>query len=219
MDTITLSGLQAHCIIGINSEERFTPQPLVVTIAISCDTRTAARSRNIADTIDYSAFAALTNFILETGRFGLLETAAEALAATVLVLTSDRVELQAISVTIEKPLAFGGNGRAVVSISRTQADFLYEVRRTESGTISLLVQNPELTIGMFTINPGSQSSEGSVTMAGDTLWAPYSGLTLNGAPLEPWRPQLIDAAVLPTVLANPTTTQGACLQVRRAAGN
>ena len=54
MDRIFIRGLEFDTIVGVLPEERVTPQPLRVDLELDVDTRQAARSKDLADTVDYA---------------------------------------------------------------------------------------------------------------------------------------------------------------------
>lgn len=77
MDTIFIQGLQTQAIIGIYDWEREEPQPLVFDIEMQIDLIKAAKSDDIADTVDYAEVSEeVTNFV-SGSRVELLETLAE----------------------------------------------------------------------------------------------------------------------------------------------
>jgi dihydroneopterin aldolase len=83
-DEIALTGLRVDCIVGIYPGERTTPQPVDVEARLELDLSRAAASAAVGATIDYAELAAELTFILQAGRFQLLESAAMALVAHML---------------------------------------------------------------------------------------------------------------------------------------
>ena len=78
---LRIDNLEVRCIVGIRPHEREREQPLMVSLAFPADFRAAAKSGNLADTVDYSALAKdVRRFIIE-GRYELLETLIEELGA------------------------------------------------------------------------------------------------------------------------------------------
>ena len=55
MDLITIKDLEVFYHVGVPDEERERPQKLLVTIEMEHDVTKAAKSDDIADTIDYYA--------------------------------------------------------------------------------------------------------------------------------------------------------------------
>lgn len=84
MDKIFLRELEIEAIIGVLPYERIQPQPVIINLEIATDIRTAAKTENLADTIDYAAIAqCLTDFV-SASQFQLLETLAEKIAELIL---------------------------------------------------------------------------------------------------------------------------------------
>ena len=57
MDTITIKDLEVFYRVGVTDEERERPQKLLVTIVMEHDVTKAAKTDDIADTIDYYGVA------------------------------------------------------------------------------------------------------------------------------------------------------------------
>ena len=106
--------LRVTCIAGILPAERTTPQEVVVSLAVGTDTARAARSGELADTVDYAALAGQVRELIVSGRHRLLETMAEDVAAC--VLRDPRAA--SVRVTIGKPAAIAGARDAGVEIVR-----------------------------------------------------------------------------------------------------
>jgi dihydroneopterin aldolase len=115
-DRIELAGLRVRGFHGVFEHERLDGQDFVVDAALEVDTRAAAASDDLADTIDYGALAQALHDVVAGEPVNLLETLAERLAQVCLV--DSRVG--AVTVTVHKPqapiqLAFGD---VAVSIRR-----------------------------------------------------------------------------------------------------
>ena len=100
-DRIVLQGLRGHGRHGVFDHERRDGQPFVVDAELSVDTRTAAASDRLADTVDYGALAERLLQVVEGPPVALLETLAARLADV--CLADDRVV--AVTVTVHKPQA------------------------------------------------------------------------------------------------------------------
>lgn len=101
MDKIFISGLEIQALIGIYPEERELPQPLLLDIELYTDTRKAAASEAIADTVDYDALAKRLQQLAAETKFLLLEALAEYLAQRVL----QEFAVQGLRLRIHKPMA------------------------------------------------------------------------------------------------------------------
>lgn len=114
MDRIFIEALAIECTIGIHDWERTIQQTLLLDLAMACDQRRPAASDALADTIDYSAVAAVCREVAEQGRFGLIETLAERIAERIL---SDWPVAE-VEVVCRKPSALPGAACAGVRIRR-----------------------------------------------------------------------------------------------------
>jgi dihydroneopterin aldolase len=101
MDTVALTGLRVWGRHGVLHEERRDGQDFVVDVSLSVDTRAAAASDDLADTVDYAALADRLAAVVAGEPVNLIETLAERLAAV--CLADDRVI--AATVTVRKPAA------------------------------------------------------------------------------------------------------------------
>lgn len=100
-DRIVLRGLSAHGRHGVLAQERATGQRFGLDLELELDTRRAAVSDELADTVDYAAVAGAAVAVLAGEPVSLVETLAERVAGT--VLADGRVE--AVTVTVHKPQA------------------------------------------------------------------------------------------------------------------
>lgn len=116
MDQITLTGLRVFGHHGVLASERAKGQDFLVDVTLRLDTRAAAASDDLADTVDYGALAETLARIVEGDPVDLLETLAHRLA--VAVLADERVV--STEVTVHKPAA---------PIDRAFSDVSVTVRR------------------------------------------------------------------------------------------
>src|SRR4051794_7631663 len=100
-DRITLRGLRVHGRHGVLPEERENGQDFVVDAVLKLDTRAAAASDDLADTIDYGTLAQRLADVVAGEPCDLIETLAQGLAAV--CLADDRVF--EVEVTVHKPQA------------------------------------------------------------------------------------------------------------------
>ena len=96
-----LRGLRGHGRHGVLAAERRTGQPFGLDLELEVDTRAAAASDDLADTVDYSAVATAALAVVTGDPVDLVETLAGRVADT--VLTDPRVA--AVTVTVHKPQA------------------------------------------------------------------------------------------------------------------
>lgn len=100
-DVIRLAGLTVHGHHGVFPEERENGQPFVVDLEVEIDTRRAAASDDLADTIDYGALAQGVADVVGGAPQQLIETVAEQIADG--VLRDGRITR--VRVTLHKPQA------------------------------------------------------------------------------------------------------------------
>jgi len=100
-DRVTLRGLRAHGRHGVLPHERQAGQQFVVDVVLALDTRPAAASDALVDTVDYGVLAATVAGIVEGEPVDLIETLAQRIADA--CLAHHRVE--EVEVTVHKPQA------------------------------------------------------------------------------------------------------------------
>jgi 7,8-dihydroneopterin aldolase/epimerase/oxygenase len=98
MDRITLTGMRCEGRLGVSPEERAFPQLVEVDLEIEADLASAADSDALADTIDYGPLAELTQRLVETGSYHLLEGLAGAIARGAL----EAADIHAVTVRVRK---------------------------------------------------------------------------------------------------------------------
>ncbi|WP_137845762.1 dihydroneopterin aldolase [Microbacterium sp. 2FI] len=98
-DQITLTGLRVFGHHGVYDDERRVGQYFVVDVTLHLDTRPAATSDDVADTVHYGELAERLAAIVAGEPVDLLETLAQRLADAVL---ADR-RVERTRVTVHKP--------------------------------------------------------------------------------------------------------------------
>jgi dihydroneopterin aldolase len=116
-DSIVVRGLRVRGHHGVLPAERATGQTFVVDAVLSVDTAGAARSDDLADTIDYAGLAQRLAAVIEGDPVDLLETLAARLADV--CLQDDRV--LRVEVTVHKPEAPVGLPVDDVAVTITRA--------------------------------------------------------------------------------------------------
>ena len=117
-DKVLIRELKVEAILGILPQERVTPQPVLINITIYTDTRRAARSKDIVDAVNYAALADAATDLTIDGKYLLIETLVEDLAA----LSLSRAHVEGVSVRVEKPQAVPAAGAVGVEIYRSNKD-------------------------------------------------------------------------------------------------
>lgn len=100
-DRITLSGLRVFGYHGVYDDEKRDGQDFVVDLRLDLDTRPAAASDDVADTVHYGELAASVAAVVAGDPVDLLETLAQRIADV--ALADDRVAR--VEVTVHKPQA------------------------------------------------------------------------------------------------------------------
>lgn len=118
-DEITLTGLRVFGRHGVYDEERRDGQEFVIDVTLRLDTRAAAASDDVADTVHYGEMAEQIAQIVGGEPVDLLETLAARLADH--LLEADIVD--GVRVTVHKPQA---------PIPLTFADVSVTIERTRS---------------------------------------------------------------------------------------
>lgn len=146
LDEIRLQEMRVRCTIGIYPDEAARTQSLHLNLSLFLNTRQAAMDGRLQSTVDYAALARELSFILNHGRFRLLESAAEALATYILSPSSpdqNRAAIQAVELEILKPEAL--RGTAIPSLR------IFRQTLSEGQAAPLIFSAPEAALLRFTI--------------------------------------------------------------------
>jgi dihydroneopterin aldolase len=100
-DVIALRGLACHGRHGVYPDERREGQTFVVDALLMLDTRKAASTDALSDTVDYGALAKALAAVVEGEPVDLLET----LAARLVAVCLDDQRVDEAEVTVHKPQA------------------------------------------------------------------------------------------------------------------
>jgi 7,8-dihydroneopterin aldolase/epimerase/oxygenase len=119
MDKIFIRELRVETIIGIYDWERTLKRPLLFDVELGFDTREAASSDRMRDSIDYAAVGqAIRDIALEL-QPQLLETLAEKIARTLF----DRFPVLSVRLVIDKPGAIPDVKGVGIEIDRRREDY------------------------------------------------------------------------------------------------
>ena len=100
-DRIELHGLRARGHHGVFDHERRDGQRFVIDLTLGLDTRLAAETDDLKNTVDYGTLVAQVKAAVETDPVDLVETLADRVARV--CLSGSRVEW--VQVTVHKPEA------------------------------------------------------------------------------------------------------------------
>jgi FolB domain-containing protein len=121
LDQIHIRDLLVHAIIGINPDERVTPQDVLVNATLFVDTRAAGVSDAMGDSVNYSTITKAMKAHIETAEPGLVERLVADLAR-ICFETDGRVE--EVEITAEKPGAVTFTRSVGVTIRRDRAEVM-----------------------------------------------------------------------------------------------
>jgi len=171
-DQVQITGMLLSCVIGIFPFERHKKQPVTIDLCLYLDTRKAAKSASIADTIDYAGALKEISFILEQCEFLLIETAVEAVCKHFLITyQSDHglPTIDAVGVRISKPSALAHGVVPTVQVLRRKGDYsipptkgskhnLYSVHSASDACLNLIVADGTAEIDVCKIIPSAQAA-------------------------------------------------------------
>jgi len=121
LDQIHIRDLLVHAIIGINPGERVNPQDVLINATLYVDTRQAAESDDMNDSVNYSTITKAMYAHTESAAPGLVEKLAGDLVR-ICFETDDRI--QEIELTVEKPGAVTFTRSVGVTIRRSRVEVL-----------------------------------------------------------------------------------------------
>lgn len=98
MDTIFIRNLVVRGKHGVSDQERASEQTFELDIAIELDTKAAAASDHLADTVDYNHFRDAAKSVVGGTSYKLIETLGDAVAKEILINKT----INSVSVTIRK---------------------------------------------------------------------------------------------------------------------
>ena len=118
MDQILIKQIRAYGYIGFFAAEKQLGQWFSVDLRLETDLRAAAKSDELAQTIDYGKVVKQTCDLIETSTVDLIETVAEEIAQ--MVLNMDRVQGVEVTLTKENAPIPDFAGTVAVSIYRVK---------------------------------------------------------------------------------------------------
>jgi dihydroneopterin aldolase/D-erythro-7,8-dihydroneopterin triphosphate epimerase len=119
LDRIHIKDLVVPGIIGINPDERVTPQDVLVNATLWVDTRPAAGSDDIDDAVNYRTLTKAIIAHIESGQPMLVERLAAELAT--IALRSDE-RIQQVEMSVEKPGALRHARSVGITVRRNRED-------------------------------------------------------------------------------------------------
>jgi D-erythro-7,8-dihydroneopterin triphosphate epimerase len=113
-DWIHLRKVKVRCVLGVHPAERGRARPVNMNISLECDTRRAAKSDKLEDTMNYELIESDAIAIAKTGHFRLIETLAERVAEVCL----KHPQVRGVRVVVDKPGALPHTKSVAVEIER-----------------------------------------------------------------------------------------------------
>lgn len=98
-DELSIAGIECFAHHGVLDHERRDGQGFVIDLTLGLDTRSAAASDDLQDTVDYGSLVAQVKTAVESDPVDLIETLAQRIAGV--CLADRRVEW--VKVTVHKP--------------------------------------------------------------------------------------------------------------------
>lgn len=185
-DRLSLQGMRFDCIVGLFDFERNTPQPVELDVTLELDTREAARQGRLASTVDYARMLGELRFILVAGRFRLLESAAEALAAWLLAPPSadvPRPQVEAVEVRLSKLVALSGAAVPTLQIVREAGDYRPATEEKAFGQVEVIFETRECGVYRERVRPRTVLPTHMHTHLDESELVLGDGLLLQGAPV------------------------------------
>ena len=99
MDKILIQGLSIETLIGVYDWEREAKQTLFADLDIGVDLHQAAKSDDVADTVDYAELAELVCDVAAASTFELLEALADAIILAIMA----KYRVNNVRIRITKP--------------------------------------------------------------------------------------------------------------------
>lgn len=185
-DQVQLTGMLMSCVIGIFPSERSRKQPVTIDLCLYLDTRRAAQSANIHDTIDYAGAVKEIAFILDHCEFQLIETAVEAICRHFLwTYQADHnlPAVDAIMVRISKPSALTHGIIPAVQITRHRADYTVTSEKISGSRILKIHDAQDSSLHLLMADGDAPFQVRALLPAAENV-LPFGRWTVDGQPVK-----------------------------------
>ena len=189
-DWVGVASMRMDATLGVLDWEQRTTQPVDVEVALRVDLQQAGEDDALDATINYAAVAEQLRFMLEKGRWPLLESLGLAACRLLLFPPLDResrAAVQEVMVRFAKPEVLGGNPVPWVSMHRCAPMACETIELGDSAVATLLVATPNTTAWRVDVEAGG-------------TWVAPKGISLlrvaGGLPGNPLSPKK-DRSVYP----------------------
>lgn len=186
LDRLSLHDMRFDCIVGLFGYERNTPQPVRLDVTLHFDARTAARDGRLTSTLDYSRLLGELRFVMVAARFRLLESAAEAVAAWLLLPPSadvPRPQVEAVDVRLSKLVALSGAAVPTLEIHRERGDLEFVTETKSFGYVDVVFETRESGVYRERLYPHTVLPTHVHHHLDETELVLGDGLLLQGAPV------------------------------------
>lgn len=187
-DTLRVSDLEVSCIVGVHPRERHVPQTVRVSFALELDVEAAGRDERMSATIDYGALAGEVSFILQAGRFRLLETACLVVARALLLPPAPeerRAPARRGTVAIRKPTALPGAAVPEIEVTRDHGWARVPRERRAFGTVEVLHAGRDGRVERIRFAPGLALTEQPPAGTGHAHFVRGGQVLVDGYPMGP----------------------------------
>jgi dihydroneopterin aldolase len=188
--TISLQQFKVDCLIGCLEDERIREQSLQVDVEIAVDGLDAIKEDKIKETQDYAAIANQIQFILQSSRFHLLESACRFLTKYLVLSPAEpglKIKVLSVTVRLTKLDALPGDALAQVSCKLNSGDIEFKREQKPWGTVDIIDENDRVGLYRLNVSPGKEIDEHhhEKTRESEYLLQPKMQVSINGASFEP----------------------------------
>ena len=158
-DWVSLRGLEFEAILGVLDWEQHTPQRVIVDVDLALGLAAAGEADDLEASVDYARVSEQLTFLVQEGRFRLLESIA--LAACRLCLASPascegRAQIHEVRVRLQKPDVMGGCPVPGIHMSRLHPLPMASVLDGAGVVQELLVETVRSAAWRVTLAPGAR---------------------------------------------------------------
>lgn len=157
MTRVAVEDLRVRCLIGVLDPERVHPQEVRVDLEVELDASAAARQDDLRLALDYGELGREVAFVLEEGRFHLLESASWVMVRWLLLprLPGDaRPTVGAARVRLTKFNRLAGRALAVVEHRSTAAAEVWTRESNPWGTVDVVAETRRMGLYRLNLAPG-----------------------------------------------------------------
>lgn len=178
--------LRFGCDVDLFGHERDAPRPIRLDLALRFDARATPRDDgHLSRALDQSRLLGELRFVLVSARFRRLESAAEAVAAWLLLPPSadvPRPQVDAVEVRLSTRVA-GPDAAPTLEIHRTRGDFEFVTETKAFGFVDVVFETGESGVYRERLHPHSLLPTHVHYHLDETELVLGDGLLLQGAPV------------------------------------